>query len=215
MRTLVCILWLLGSAAAAGGEIIDRIALTVGNIVVTESELLERMRIAAFLNGEAPDLSAAARRKAAEHVVEYALIRREMEISRYPAPEVEEARKVLGELRAARFREAGSYETALKEYGISESALINNLLQQLVTLRFIEVRFRPAVAVDEREVRDYYQNRLLAEWNRPNEAPPSFEDARDQLERVLEARLVDAALDRWMAQQRGQARIVLREEAFQ
>jgi hypothetical protein len=62
-------------------EIIDRIAVTVEKQVITESEIWRQIRITAFLNGEEPDFSSAAKRTMADRLVEQVLIRRELETS--------------------------------------------------------------------------------------------------------------------------------------
>src|SRR5262245_7837713 len=69
--------------ASAAGEVIDRIAVSVNNRVITESEILRQIRITAFMNGEKPDFSAENKRRTADRLVEQALIRHEIETSRY------------------------------------------------------------------------------------------------------------------------------------
>src|SRR5262249_49424474 len=60
---------------AGRAEIIDRVAVVVGNRVITESEILREVRLTAFLNGAPLDFSAASKRKTAERLVEQRLIR--------------------------------------------------------------------------------------------------------------------------------------------
>src|SRR5689334_4252433 len=67
-------------------DIIDRIAVSVGNRVITASDLDREIRVTAFLNGAKPDFSAANKRATAERMVEQKLIQRELENSRYPVP---------------------------------------------------------------------------------------------------------------------------------
>ena len=74
------------AARLGSAEILDRIAVTLDNRVIAESDLIRDLRLSAFLNLAPPDFSAAAKRAAAERLVERALMRREMEFSRYPAP---------------------------------------------------------------------------------------------------------------------------------
>src|ERR1035441_10121619 len=77
-------------AIAAPAEIIDRIAVSVGNRVITESDLHREIRGAAFLDGVKPDFSPAGQLATAQRMVEQVLIRRELEISRYPVPSAAE-----------------------------------------------------------------------------------------------------------------------------
>jgi hypothetical protein len=65
--------------------------------VITQSQLDDEIRLTAFLNRDMPDLSAAARKEAAGRLIEQALIKREMDISHYPLPELSDADKSLQE----------------------------------------------------------------------------------------------------------------------
>jgi len=57
---------LLALAVAVRAEIIDRVAVSVGNRVITTSDLDRQLRVAAFQDGVKPDFSPAARSAAAE-----------------------------------------------------------------------------------------------------------------------------------------------------
>lgn len=201
--------------ALAGAETIDRIAITAGNHAITSSELELQMRMTAFLNGDPLDLGDAARRRASERLVEQALIRREMELSRYPRPEAFEAQPLLADLRKdPRFASEESYRAQLARYGVSEEELLRHLLLQLTTLRFIEYRFRSGVQVQDSDIREYYEEEFLPAWReRSAGQPPSFEESREQIESILEARAVNRALDRWLKQAREQTRIRFHREA--
>ena len=200
----------------ARGEIVDRVAVTVDKMVITESEIVNQMRIAAFLNAETFDPSPAAKREAATRLVEQVLIRREMEISRYATPKLSETEPIVDRIRQDRFPGGDGYSQALGQYGIREQELRENLLQQLTILRFVEYRFRPGIAVTDEEVSDYYERRLLPDWRRrSSEAPPDLEDAREQIEEILIGERVNQALDQWLRQAAQQARIQYREVVFQ
>lgn len=197
------------------GEIVDRVAVTVDRIVITTSDISTHIRVAAFLNGEAPDLSVAARRAAAQRLVEQALVQREMEILRYPAPSVADVEAVLEQLR----KRAGgleAFEAGLAEYGITEADLRRSLLRQIMTLRFIDFRFRPGVAVSDAEVEAYYREEFLPRLRSNGQGSlPPLEEVREEIEEILIGRRVDEALDRWLAAAAAQASIEYREEAFQ
>lgn len=209
LRVLLC-------AALCAAEVIDRIAVTVGKHVITESELLREIRLTALLNGEQPDFGPDARRKTAERQVERALIRTEMEMSRYPMPHATEAEPMLKEVKQQRFRSEAEYRKALEKYGVAEAELRQHLLHQLATLRFIELRFRPGIQVLESEMRDYYEKRLLPEWDNKNrKKPPAFDEARAEIEELMIAERVDRLVDQWLKQARARTRIEYREKAFQ
>jgi hypothetical protein len=204
MRYLAAIFMIFFTARA---EIIDRIAVTVDNRVITESEILRQIRITAFLNGEQPDFSAANKRATADRLVEQILIRRELETTRNAIP---------GASSSANYQElkqkyaAGEYQKALAKYQITDQDVKEALQWQAVLLDFIDMRFRPGIQVPEADVEDYYK--LQAAQN-PGKLPP-FEEARESIENILTARLVDNAVDRWLGQARTQTRIRYMQEVF-
>lgn len=198
-------------------EILDRIAVSVDKSVITEGEILDELRVEAFLNGEQPDSSPAARRKAADRMVERLLIQREMAFSRYPDPPPEDVDDALQLFVKAHYRgDEAACRAALGEARISEDLLKRSLEEQLRTMQFIEVRFRPAVQIPAREIQQYYDRTFLPAWRRQNgeKAPPALEDASTGIEKVLIESQVDRALDRWLGEARRQTRIRYREEVF-
>ncbi len=216
MRRIVQFALALAAAVAAHPEIIDRVAVTVDRVVITESDLITHLRVAAFLNGEPVRLTPEAKRQAARQMVEQVLVRREMAISRYPAPSPEDVEPLLESVLKQRGLDRTKLEEALAAYRLTEQDIRESLLLQLTLLRFIEYRFRPGVAVSDEEIEEYYRNEFLPDWERRNDAPPpGIEDVRDEIEEILIERHVDAALDRWLEQALKQAKIEYRREAFQ
>ncbi|MGD0015133.1 MAG: hypothetical protein ABSD56_12040 [Bryobacteraceae bacterium] len=209
-------LWLLGVVAATlPAEIIDRIAVTVDSSVITASQVLEEVRVTAFLNGANPDFTPASRRQTADRLIEQLLVRREMDLTRYPQPEAGEVRDAFERVRA-HFASEAAYRQALAEYRLEETEIAAALLRQLALLRFIELRFRPEIQVQESDVMQYYENAYLPAIRQKGVTPePAFEDAREQCEQALTEQLVDQRVDKWLKEARGRARIVYSEEAFQ
>jgi hypothetical protein len=201
---------------AACGEVIDRIAVSMGRMVITQSAVEEQVRVTQFLNQESLDLTPAARRRAAERMIEQSLIRREMEFSRYSLPGEDETGKLLDRFRKERFPGEDSFLRALAAYGLTERVLRRQLLFQLATLRFIEIRFRPSVAVGDGEIEIYYREQFVPQWERNQNTPvPSLEEAREQVEAILIQERTDHALNLWLGDARRQARVEFHEEAFQ
>ncbi|MCP5110292.1 MAG: hypothetical protein GY953_05610 [bacterium] len=206
---------MLAGALCLQAEVIDRVAVTVDKIVITESDILHQMRIAAFLNGEPLTMTREAKRAAARQLVEQVLVRREMEISRYPAPEMAETDALAAKLKAERFPNEDGYGRALADYGLDETGLRENLLLQLTVLRFVEFRFRPGVTVSDEDVQAYYDSELLRGWREQDGPPPELDDTRDRIEEILIQQRVNDALDGWLTQAGRQAAIRYREEAFE
>jgi hypothetical protein len=178
-------------------DIIDRIAITAGNQVITETQIDEEIRVTAFLNRDQVDLSAAARRQAGARLIEQALIRREMDLSRYPLPELSDAGESLKSVQAL-YPSAAAFQNALEEYGITVDELTRRLWWQLTLLRFIDFRFRPGIQIPAADVQAYYQQQVST-WQQQGIKPvPTLQASRDRIEEVLTQKRIDQALDQWL-----------------
>lgn len=197
-------------------DVIDRIAVALDNQIITESEITLEIRLGAFLNGDPLDFSPGARRKAADRLVEQKLIRREIELGRYPEPGKEEVAAMLKQIQAQRFRDPEDYRQALEKYGVDERDLNAHLQWQLTLLRFIDARFRPGVQVSDEEIRAYFESEP-AKGGQTADAgkQPAFEDLRDQIREMLTNQRIDQLLNDWLAAARKRAHIVFLPEAFQ
>jgi hypothetical protein len=207
----------LALAACAGmihAEIIDKIAISVGNQVITEEQVGEEVRVTQFLNQVPLDLSAVEKKKAAERLVEQTLIRREMDFSRYPLPQLNESGDLYDKVRS-RYPSDAAFREDLSRYGITDDDLRRHVWWQLTTLRFIEYRFRPAVQIAERDLKEYYQQHL-AEWQKNGAQPvPAYEESREKIQEILTSQHVDQALDKWLTDARTQVDIRYRKGALQ
>jgi hypothetical protein len=195
-------------------EIVDRIVATVGNQPIMQSQLLEELRVTAFLNGEKPDLSPASRRRTAMRMVEQSLLRREMEFTHFAEPEAAQIEAALNAVKG-RFGGAAEFERELKACGVGANDLGPALARQMALLRFVELRFRPQVQATEIEARKYYETVVAPEYARKRLAPPPFEDARGQCEEALIQQLLDKRVEAWLEEAKGRTRIRYVEEAFQ
>jgi hypothetical protein len=195
-------------------EIIDRIAITVANQVITESQIDEEIRITAFLNRDKLDVSPDAKKQAADRLIEQSLVKREMELSHYPLPQEGDASAALEGIEAT-YPNHGDFVAALKSYGITEADLTRRLLWQFTLLRFIDYRFRPGIQIADADVQTYYRQQVSG-WERQGIKPiPTLEDSRDQIEEILTQKRIDQALDQWMADTRKQLPISYHDAALQ
>ena len=202
-------------AVSCAAEIVDRIAVTVDRSVITESAIIDHLRVTALLNHQPVDLNPQAKRAAAGRLVEQALIRNEIDISFYPMPSDQDVDELL-EKTGRELPPGHSLHQKLEEYAISEDNLREALKAQLVILRFIEYRFRPGITVTDAEVRQYYQEEFLPSLEQKDSGPvPGLEDSRDEIEEIIVNRRVNEALDQWLERAKSQAEIRYREEAFQ
>lgn len=181
----VLLVFLLTLAALASADTVDRLAVIVGNTVITESEVLREVRLTEFLNEQPLDLASAQRKAAAERLVDQTLIRNEMELSRYPLPASSEAEAMLQKIRDARFKTDAEYGAALARYGITGDELLQHLHWQLAAMRFTEVRFQTRI-------------------------PQTDAQSADRADSA-----VDDQMDAWLKDARANTKVQFKKEAFQ
>jgi hypothetical protein len=202
-------------AAVAGAEIVDRIAVSVGSRVITETDLDREIRITAFLNNQKPDFSAAGRREAAERMVDQTLVRAELEANQYPPPSAAETQAALQEEKA-RFGNEAAYLRALAEYGVAEADLKARLSWQLTLVRFIDVRFRPGIQISSEEIRKYFDEHMRAGLMAAHPGQtPSVDDYRAGIENTLIGQAANQQVEQWLKEARRRNRIQYHGEVFQ
>jgi hypothetical protein len=207
---LLCLAFLLHA------EIIDRIAVSVGNQAITSSDVDREIRVTAFLNRTEPDFSPAARRATADRLVEQRLILRELENSRYPVPAAQEIDPILDKFKKDNFSSDDEYRRTLEERGIAGQQVRDELLWQRRLLLFLDVRFRPSVQVSDQEIEDYFSKVVepAARAAHPGE-PVTLEEYRDRIQEKLTGDQVDKQMAAWLANARRRAEVVFHPEAFQ
>lgn len=201
---------------AARAETIDRIAVSVGNRVITTSDIERQIRVAAFISGSKPDLSPASRRAAADRIVDQKLIQAELETARYPEPSPEEVDSALAAFKAKFYPAAEAYQRALAEAGVTEDDLKEFLHWQRRFASFVGVRFRPTANVSEQDVARYFDRTVAPAARAVSPAQTVTLDAyRARIVEKLTADLVDEQTEDWLRESRKRADIVFHEEAFQ
>jgi hypothetical protein len=186
-------------ALAAHAEIIDRIAVSVGNRVITQSDLERQIRVVALQNGKKPDFTSANKRAVAEKMIEQKLIQRELENSRYPVPTPDDLVPAIEEFKKTHFPDVAAYHSALAAADITEQDLLDVLIWERTLLNFIEIRFESGVLAGEQEI---------AEYVRANNVTPA------QAERALVASRADRQLDDWLRTTRGRTTVITHEEVL-
>jgi len=199
--------------ASAQGEVLDRIAVTVGKQIIAESDLIRDLRVNAFIDRKPVDLNPMARQASAVRLVDGFLMLREASDSHLELAEPGDAERLLAEEKS-KFASEAEYRKSLADYHITEMALGEHLLNGYKALRFTDLRFGPGIQVSDEDVQKYYET-LAANWRKGGRVSiPTFEQSRDQVEKLLIGERTMKALDDWLVMQRESNAIRYREAAF-
>lgn len=201
-----CTMALAGLLVANAAVTLDRIAIVAYNRPIKDSDIDRDIRVTAFLNGDRPDLSLAARKQAASRLIDQALIRREMELAQYGEATPAEIQGMLAQIRK-RFGSQAAYTAALARDGITDTQLKNQLGWQITVLHFIEQRFRPGVMVSDQDVETYFEKHASEFRRKSGGKAVSVADVRDDIENQLAGERVNQEFFSWLEQARKEAQI--------
>lgn len=218
-RSYIAILGLLAwTRGPLRAEIVDRVAAIVGAGVITESRVIRELRATALFNDEPLLISPQTKRAAVERLIDRVLIARELALPLANDGNDKEALEAfIGSRDRQRFASPEAKAAGLRKYNLTTDDWRYYLTQMYLTLKLVDLRFRPAVQLSDADVQDYYQIEFLPQWVKKNGAqpPPTLTDSRPEVEAAMIDARIDQALSRWLNQTRLQARIELIDEALQ
>ena len=195
-------------------EVLDRIAVTVDKQVIAESDILRFLRAGALIDGKPVDLSASAKRAAAASLVDHALMMMDAADSHFVLPSAEDEEPLLQEVKG-HYPNDAAFIDALKEYHITRQDLVDHLVAGARDLRFETLRFSPEVQISDSDLHAGY-DKLAAEWRASHtEPPPSFEESRAGVEKVITGERTSQLRDQWLETARMEKHVDYREAAFQ
>lgn len=195
---------------AANAVIVDRIAIAVGDKIITDSEIDLRIRLTAFQNQEKPEFSLSARQKAAQELIDQKLVEREMDVGHYPRLAEIRRKALLAEYQQANYKSAPDDLTkALAAYGLTPQDLQDDLGRQSDLLTFLNLRFRPAVQVTDQDVQKYFAENAAAAADKTLQQAQTgaLKELRAQIEQKLTSERADKELDLWLRDQHKRTKI--------
>jgi len=208
------ILLLVLACLLEGAVVVDRVAVIVGRRAVKTSDIDRDLRVSSFLNRQPLDQTPAARRKAAERLIDQELVRQEIATGQYSQPTDQDVANFLQQLKRDRFggSDAG-FRTELARYHLTEDQLKRHLLWQLTVLRFIDQRFRPSVLVTDEDAAAYDREHR-AELQKAYPQNSSLEALTPKIRETLTGERINQAFEDWLAETRRATRIDYRQQAF-
>jgi hypothetical protein len=208
MRTALCLVLLILPARAV---IVDRVAVIVGSKVITDSEIMQRIRLAAFQNDEMPDFSLASRQRAAQTLIDQKVVEREMDVGHFPRQEELERKELLeAYIKSNYHSDPEALKKAAAGYGLTPDEVATDLARQSELLTFLSLRFRPAVQVTDQDVQKYFTEKLGA-----TAQPADLNEKRAQIEQLLTDERADMEMDRWLADQRTRTKLEYPEKELE
>lgn len=219
MRRIFVILGMLlviGSATAISQQpqTIDRIIATVNKQPLLLSDWYSSMRIQAFLNGRDVNSYTEKDRKAElSRLIDRELLLQQMQADYSPSPKEisEKVRSLRAQLKGAENEEG--WRQQLAAYGIGQGDVEESIRMQLQILRFIDLRLRPTVRVDEEAIENYYREAFLPAMKKSGSQPQPLQQVRFKIRELLVQQKMDGVLETWLTNLRSQSEVHIASDA--
>ena len=206
-RTLVALL-LAVPLSLHGGELLDRIVVTVNTHVILQSDWDDEVRFEGFMSGRKPeDVTVEQRKAALDRLIDQDLLREQIHTTDLKPAGVDEIKNQIDDLKNEQVREhpGQSWEATLLRYQLSEKAVEQHVAAELEQLQLVDMRFRPSIQVSDAEVEKYYREQIIPKL--PASDPLSLNDAAPKIREILIQEKINQLLNSWLETLRSQARI--------
>jgi hypothetical protein len=206
MKILLAILALAFTSFA---QEIDRIVALVNRQPIVASEWEQQERFEAMSN-EVPFRRFERSEEALERLIDRRLIIEQMNAAKVSRTSPDATAAQVTALRnQLNITSDAAWKAKLKQYGLLEADVADIVAEQADVLRFIEVKFRMAVHVNDDDIRRYYNETFLPEFARSGKAgtPPKVAAVRDSIESVLVQQRMNELFSTWLKTLRAQANI--------
>jgi parvulin-like peptidyl-prolyl isomerase len=199
---------LLFVSAMAQGAIIDRIAATVDDEAITESDV--RKAIATSPLRPAPDESPDAfRTRVLDALIDQRLSYADALRFGPAAPDPAAVEEALAKLKARLKSEGKDPEKEFAAAGLTPEEVRASVERQLLIQRYLQERFRPVAFANDARAREEYEKFYVPEARAANRMPELFEKVEEDMRRRAQQRTFEEEVEKWMKELREKARIVV------
>jgi len=199
---------LLLAALLAQGSIVDRIAATVNDVAIPDSEVRRAMAVSA-LRPEAGETSDAFRARVLDALIDERL---QYEDALRFGPAVPDAAEVEAALKKLRDRIAKEGKNPAAEFaaaGLTPEEVRATIERQLIIQRYLQERFRPIAFADEDRAREEYEKHYVPERKSAGLSAPPFEAVAEDMRARSQQRVFTEEVEKWMKELREKARIAI------
>jgi hypothetical protein len=197
---------LLLAAAAALAATVDRIAATVNDVAIPESEVRRAMALSALR--PAPDESAESFRTRVLDALIDERLQYDDALRFGPAvPDAADVEAALQKLRDRIAKEGKNPTTEFAAAGLTPEEVRGTVERQLIIERYLQERFRPIAFADEDRAREEYEKHYVPERRAAGLPVPPFETVSEEMRARSQQRVFAEEVEKWMKELREKARI--------
>jgi peptidyl-prolyl cis-trans isomerase SurA len=202
-----------GQTAGPQGIELDRLVEVVNDDVILESDIDEERRLAAFQPFRDASTNTS-REQIVDRLIDRTLILQQARLQ--PEDEVTDQqvdeqltalRKEIPACKQYHCETDEGWQKFVTAQGFTMEELRRVWHERMEVLRYIEVRFRSGIHIEDSEIRDYYEKTLLPQYARQNATAPKLEAISNRIQEILLQQRVSNLLDDWLKSMRAQGTV--------
>ena len=202
-----------GQTTGPQGVELDRLVEVVNDDVILESDVDEERRLAAFQPFRDASRNTS-RQEIIDRLIDRTLILQQARLQ--PEDEVTDQqvdeqltalRKEIPACKQYHCETAEGWQKFVADQGFTMQELRRVWHERMEVLRFIEVRFRSGIHIEDSEIRDYYEKTLLPQYAKQNATAPKLETISNRIQEILLQQRVSSLLEDWLKSMRAQGTV--------
>jgi parvulin-like peptidyl-prolyl isomerase len=199
---------LLAAAALAAPEVVDRIAATVNNVAIPESEVRKWIVISAF-RPESGESAEAFRARVLEALIDQHLQYEDAQRFGPAPPDAAEIAAAMRRLEERLRAEGKDPDAEFVRAGLTRDEVRASIERQLLIQRYLRERFTPVALADEERAREEYETHYVPERRTAGLPVPAFEAVAEEMRQRAQQRAFEEEIEKWRRELRQKARIGL------
>ena len=196
------------TAAMAGAAVVDRIAATVNDVAIPESEVKRAMAVSA-MRPEPGEDPGAYRARVLDALIDEKLQYDDALRFGPPVPDAAEIEAAMKKLRDRIAAEGKDPAAEFAAAGVTNAEVRASVERQLVVQRYLQERFRPIAFADEERAREEYEKRYVPEQRAAGLSPAPFETLAEQMRTRSQQRVFTEEVEKWRKELREKARVAV------
>jgi hypothetical protein len=197
---------LFATAFGLAADVVDRIAATVDDVAIPESEVRKAMVVSA-LQPEAGESREAFRARILDALIDQHLEYEDAQRFGSAPPDAAEIETAMRRLEERLRAEGKNPAAEFTRAGLTREEVRASLERQLLIQRYLKERFNPVALADEERAREEYEKYYAPERRAAGLAVPPFESVIEEVRRRAQERSFIDETEKWRRDLRQKARV--------
>jgi hypothetical protein len=191
----------LAASVASAQEVVDRIVAKVDTEIILLSDVRDLQRYQLFVDGKAESDQDALNR-----LLDQWIVRSEAKAALFSQPSQDDVSRSLERLKRS-FSSPEAFDERKKQTGLTDEDIERMLRAQLYLSNYLDSRFRASIQIDEKDIENFYQTRIVPRAESRGQTPPTLDAARGFIQEALVQRAINEQSERWLKESRSRLRV--------